>query len=213
MLNRIGACVLALVTIACSGGRVAGDAIPNEVDDAAVDAPARRFDGGALGRACIPGDEGQRYFSGYELSEVNLEPPSDACLGGICLVNHFQGRVTCPYGQSDQEAMGNGTRAESELCHTAPGANAASRVALAVAPQAERRRPTDAVYCTCRCAGPDPSANYCACPSGFECVEVVPFEGSYCLKSGTAYDPALGYGLACRAGPTGELPCGGYDGW
>ncbi len=44
-----------------------------------------------------------------------------------------------------------------------------------------------AIHCTCRCGGPDPGAEYCACPAGTECVAVVDTgsavsRGSYCLR-------------------------------
>jgi hypothetical protein len=220
MLDRDGATFFAVFILACSA-RLAGETESKDAEAAALDAPSMPIEGGARGRPCISSDERQPFFSGYEVTEVSLEPPSDGCLGDICLVNHFQGRVTCPYGQSDVEAKGNGTRPESELCHIGPGSGPGSRVAVAVNAQLERRRPVDAVYCTCRCAGPDPSAKYCECPAGFECIEVVPppllgaseYEGSYCLKSGTAYQPGSDYGLACKPGSTGELPCGSHDGW
>ncbi len=35
------------------------------------------------------------------------------------------------------------------------------------------RRADKAVYCSCRCAGPDDSARYCECPSGYKCEELV----------------------------------------
>jgi hypothetical protein len=200
---------LCVLLFACSGRTV--EVEPKDLLD----------EGGALGRPCVPSDERQPFFSGYEMNEVSLEPPSDACLGNICLVNHFQGRTTCPYGQSDADAKGNGTRSESELCHTGPGANAGSRVLVAVNPQLQRRPPTDAVYCTCRCAGRDPSPGDCQCPAGFACVGVWgpplggagEYESSYCLKLGTAYEPGSDYGGACKPGSAGELPCGSHDGW
>jgi hypothetical protein len=43
-------------------------------------------------------------FNGFQASEVNLESNSPACRAGTCLLNHFQGRVTCPYGQSAEQA-------------------------------------------------------------------------------------------------------------
>ncbi|MGD8863155.1 MAG: hypothetical protein PVI30_24285 [Myxococcales bacterium] len=46
------------------------------------------------------------------------------------------------------------------------------------------------VYCSCRCDGADPDADYCACPEGFTCVDLGQLgpesaEGSYCARNGT----------------------------
>jgi hypothetical protein len=97
-------------------------------------------------------------------------------------VNHFQGRVSCPYGQA----------AEGGGCLLPGGAEPIRAV---VKPQLLQRRAQDAVYCSCRCAGPEPDARYCECPSGFSCSRVVPdFElgaaqlpGSYCIREGSEY--------------------------
>jgi hypothetical protein len=45
----------------------------------------------------------------------------------------------------------------------------------------------DSVYCTCRCDGPAGAADFCECPEGFECKQVlssggVGIVGSYCVK-------------------------------
>ena len=63
-----------------------------------------------------------------------------------------------------------------------------------------RPRTNKAVYCSCRCANIDgqtnDGANYCSCPDGFTCQQLVSsiglgtnqeLTGAYCIKSGTAY--------------------------
>jgi hypothetical protein len=140
-----------------------------------------------VGDPCVPEDEYSPTFSGFALSEVSTESASFQCQSRLCLVNHFQGRVSCPYGQTRDEATG------AVKCRI-PGSD--EPVQVAVRPQLLERRADDAVYCSCRCAGPDPSARYCDCPSGFSCSPVVPsFElgrgqlpGSYCVRAGTEYD-------------------------
>ncbi len=52
-----------------------------------------------VGDPCIPEREFDRTFSGFDPQEVNAESKSFQCLTRLCLVNHFRGRVTCPYGQ------------------------------------------------------------------------------------------------------------------
>jgi hypothetical protein len=135
-----------------------------------------------VGDPCVPEDEYSPTFSGFAISEVNTESRSFQCQSRLCLVNHFQGRVSCPYGQ-----------AEGASSCKLPGGNEA--VSVAVQPQLLDRRTDDAVYCSCRCDGPDPSARYCECPSGFSCSKVVPqwvsaraqLPGSYCVRAGSEY--------------------------
>src|SRR5258708_3032509 len=59
-----------------------------------------------VGRPCIPSDERQDNFSGFEVTEAVVDVPADGCETNLCLVNHFQGRTPCPYGQSDADAQG-----------------------------------------------------------------------------------------------------------
>lgn len=53
----------------------------------------------ALGAPCVPSEELQPNFGSVGSAEVSLDNSSSSCSSGICLVNHFQGRVSCPYGQ------------------------------------------------------------------------------------------------------------------
>src|SRR3954471_6960701 len=74
---------------------------------------------GGVGDPCTPEDEYQQIFSGYQVGEVNLESRSFQCETRLCLVNHFEGRVSCPYGQSkalaDSQSLGE--EAEATRCH------------------------------------------------------------------------------------------------
>jgi len=149
---------------------------------------------GGVGDPCVPEDEYQRYFSGYEVGEVNIETRSFQCETRICLVNHFQGRASCPYGQPS--SGGGPTR-----CHVPGSTQATGAVEVEVKPQILNRRATHAVYCSCRCGKAtgsiaEENVRYCTCPDGFACVEVLPdihvgpnyITGSYCVKAGTEYD-------------------------
>lgn len=135
-----------------------------------------------VGDPCVPEDEYSSTFSGFAVGEVSTESRSFQCQSRLCLVNHFQGRVSCPYGQAE----GAGT------CKVG---GSGESVSVLVKPQLLDRRADDAVYCSCRCAGPDPSARYCECPSGFSCSDVVPelgrgraqLPGRYCIRAGSAY--------------------------
>jgi hypothetical protein len=54
---------------------------------------------GGIGDPCTPEDEYNPLFGGFKVTEDNIESRSFQCQSRICLVNHFQGRVTCPLGQ------------------------------------------------------------------------------------------------------------------
>lgn len=73
-----------------------------------------------VGNACVPSDEYSSTFSGCALGDVTLDSGSGLCESRLCLVNHFQGRVSCPYGQTSDEAfLGQGAagsrRARSQI--------------------------------------------------------------------------------------------------
>lgn len=171
---------------------------------------------GGVGDRCVPEDEYQPQFSGFAASEVNIESRSFQCETRVCLVNHFRGRVSCPLGQEADLAKKaveystkRSTDASTKLSDTLsddekkmacyiPGSSgeSAELVQTSVLPQCQTRKADDAVYCSCRCAGPDPNAKYCECPSGFECIPFPELDlgaavakgssglsGSYCVKS------------------------------
>jgi hypothetical protein len=54
---------------------------------------------GGVGDPCTPEDEYNTEFPGFKVTEENIESRSFQCQTRICLVNHFQGRVSCPAGQ------------------------------------------------------------------------------------------------------------------
>jgi len=148
---------------------------------------------GGVGDPCTPEDEYNPDFSGFSVEEVNVESRSFQCLTRICLVNHFQGRVSCPYGNDKSSTVAN--QQETPKPCIIPG-DAESKIKAPVDPQIVSRQADKAVYCSCRCDGPDANARYCECPSGFSCTKLVEkfgFEkggqlaGSYCIKEATDY--------------------------
>lgn len=145
---------------------------------------------GGVGDPCIPEDEYQLDFAGYSQKEVNVESRSFQCETRVCLVNKFRGRVSCKYG---------GT-----ACKTPDGREALvgpDGMPIDVEPQLSERRPIDAVYCSCRCAGiggvKDDTSPYCECPEGFRCEDLIKdfnlgnkqLAGGYCVKEGTERTP------------------------
>ncbi len=142
----------------------------------------------SVGASCVPFAELSTSFEGFSVTEVTLNENNPACgNGAACVVNHFQGLTSCPYGQD----------AGADRC-TVPGTS--TPVLPEVRPQETPRQTANTVYCSCRCANDegstDDGASYCACPSGYTCSPLVsaivpgdPHAGSYCIKSGTVYDP------------------------
>jgi hypothetical protein len=176
-----------------------------------------------IGDPCTPEQEYNADFTGFDKKEVNIESKSFQCRTRLCLVNHFQGRVTCPYGQGPNgEAPAGG----KSSC-TVPGSTTAiegtadpvsGKKDSTVKPQCLDRSAANAVYCSCRCAdinGQKPSGQtFCDCPDGFTCERLVTsigqgnegLTGSYCIKTNTKYDP----NTVCSQGTCGDKPgnCG-----
>jgi hypothetical protein len=141
-----------------------------------------------VGEPCTTGDESKPAFRGFGVEEVSVEGVNPACGRGVCLVNHFQGRVSCPYGQAD---------VTNPTCFVP---KTSDPVAVPVAPQMTTRRADLAVTCSCRCDGPD-DGPFCRCPSGTECRPIVPdigfpegksIAGSYCVDPGAVYTGIVG---------------------
>lgn len=169
-----------------------------------------------IGDPCVPEQEYDQNFLGFDRNEVNVESKSFQCRTRVCLVNHFQGRVSCPYGQ------GKGGEAPAGKNCTIPGTSTAiegakvpntndfvdTSKASEVKPQCLDRTADKAVYCSCRCAdlnGQRPGDQaFCDCPDGFACERLVTsigqgnegLTGSYCVKKNTTYEPST----ACMSG-------------
>jgi hypothetical protein len=161
-----------------------------------------------VGDPCTPDAEFKADFAGFSLKEVTVESKSFQCQTRICLVNHFRGRESCPLGQ-DKDGSGPVGKPACVIPGTpepvtgpvnAANAPADSRKGKCVQAHCEKRQPKDAVYCSCRCAdvnGNKEGGNFCACPDGFTCEQLVTstgtgnegLTGGYCIRQGTKYDP------------------------
>lgn len=156
---------------------------------------------GGVGDPCIPEDEYRQSFNGYAVTEVNVESKSFQCETRVCIVNHFQGRASCPFGQlpkiidpgADHKPPSDSARCripgtdgthcidrndnnkQKQCAESNPAAGLVNidEITVPVASQLVERSAQDTVYCSCRCDGPDPNARYCECPSGYECKELV----------------------------------------
>jgi hypothetical protein len=197
-----------------------------------------------VGDPCIPEREFDRTFSGFDPAEVNVESKSFQCLTRLCLVNHFQGRVTCPYGEDKTGAnlpgpnFGTGSPFQNppqvdsfgqqvEQC-LIPGSTSVSADPVTgdtitgaagdpnggyVSPQCIDRLAADTVYCSCRCANADgktdDGANYCTCPDGFTCSQLISptgtgnegLTGAFCIKKATEYTAFNSCQLTCDPNP------------
>ena len=166
-----------------------------------------------IGDPCTPEQEYNTDFNGFDYKQVSVESKSFQCQTRLCLVNHFQGRVSCAYGQDATGAALSGTAA----CKV-PGTdsnvlgNPSDKNTLAaVQPQCTDRTSDKAVYCSCRCQNvdgkTDDGAVYCACPDGFKCTQLVAstgignegLTGGYCVKNGTQYNASNVCASTCDA--------------
>jgi hypothetical protein len=148
-----------------------------------------------VGALCVPRQEKDPLWSGSTMDDVITDTENLGCASGVCIVNHFQGRVTCPYGQSESGQGPDGTPG----CK-APGS--CDPVTVEVLPQCTNRPAVETVNCSCRCANAegktDDGASYCTCPGSMMCVQLVSpigdadvgIAGAYCIKAGAENDAA-----------------------
>ncbi len=184
-----------------------------------------------VGDPCIPEQEYDPTFPGFDYREVNVESKSFQCETRLCLVNHFQGRVSCPYGQNQSASSADTLTGVTEPCMNqkpgdqksacctpgiyqpvmpttnvstggGDGGMAMPGTNYEVKPNCSDRTANVAVYCSCRCANADGNtddgANYCSCPDGYDCTQLVSgtgvsgegnLPGAYCVKHNTQYNP------------------------
>jgi hypothetical protein len=121
---------------------------------------------GGVGDPCLPEDEYNPLFAGFKVTEENIESRSFQCQTRICLVNHFQGRVSCPLGQSEPKSC------NPEEQGSCPETGTVCRQAAVSAPDctfgAAEGNPTN---CKCQPGG------FCGCDTTADC----PLDGKwYC---------------------------------
>lgn len=162
-----------------------------------------------IGDPCTPEGELDPNGGGAYIGDTSLDVASTSCDSRVCLAFHFQGRVTCPFGNGQRTGQ-VGTcspvpdfpglytldgAVSGELCCPVQGDVSQTPLHLPVEAQCSAKRAIDSVYCSCRCdvpAGVDrATTNLCACPSGFACVPILEepalpsgVRGSYCLRQG-----------------------------
>lgn len=170
-------------------------------------APASCQSGG-IGDPCIPEDEYNPSFAGFKVTEDNIESRSFQCQSRICLVNHFQGRVTCPEGQAaptvctDNEGACTGEEVCERAAVFAPPPDVDTDNDGKPDCPAGFTAQKEGNYCAC-----DPTAN--ACPTGFRC-EANPNGGGpqctsfVCHKPGECQTENANDGASADAGAAGD---------
>lgn len=134
---------------------------------------------GGVGDPCIPEDEFQADFAGFKVTEENIESRSFQCSTRICLVNHFQGRSTCPLGQpavDDPTSPRKSCDPNGAKCPDGQNCVEATTLAQECTPPAKPSDPNP-------CAGTpgttcDVNKHICVCTPG----GIVP-EGFFCGKA------------------------------
>ena len=198
MSNPLGVACFVLAITACGG----------QTTLTSGDGGTTGTTGAAIGDPCVPTLERDPKYLGASEREVSIETRSPQCASGVCLMNHFRGRITCPYGQDSTGAAPPGAQA----CTTGDGGlvtGNGDKHQATVAAQCTDRRAANVVTCSCRCANAagktDDGQAYCACGAGMVCTQLVTsigaidddVSGAYCIKSGTADDPACDCQSAC----------------
>lgn len=141
---------------------------------------------GGVGDPCIPNLEYSPGDPGAREEGAQIEDRSFQCETRVCLINHFRGRVSCPFGNPAGGSLYSG---DDKECYV-PGTTV--KVTAAVPPQCRERK--DNVYCSCLCGREGEAADpdkFCECPAGFECDFVtVPLDPTimrpgdkYCVKA------------------------------
>ena len=115
-----------------------------------------------VGSPCVPRYEYDPRFPGFDVARESLETGALQCGRGVCLVNHFQGRVSCPQGQATTDIQPC-----SGLSDTSCGAGAKCVEAQTLAPQCTCD-PTKPGDCDAACSGVqgtscDPKLKVCGC--------------------------------------------------
>jgi hypothetical protein len=199
--SGVWSCLICLFAASCSGD---GNHVPS------------------VGEACsdVLPDELQPRFSNYGVDELNVDCGASECrtsVGPFCMTYHFQGRVTCPYGQTESQ-LASFPATDPGRCRLprADGTMTTEPVEVTVAPQLAERRPEKTIFYTCVCAGTDSTREYCTCPAAMHCETLS--EGflatergitGLCVRDHAAYEPSSTPLLECSTSSLDALTdCG-----
>jgi hypothetical protein len=150
---------------------------------------------GGVGDPCTPEDEYDARFGGFNVAEGYIESRSFQCATRVCLVNHFQGRVSCPLGQSARDIHPCRGRMDTTC---GGGQECVPSATLAPA-------------CTV-CDAEDPTCVTVPCPAGLRCDTTLSV--CTCDSASSATFSFEGANYACEpfdpsCAPTSEGACSG----
>lgn len=133
---------------------------------------------GAVGQPCTPEDEYSFRFPGFKLTEDVIESRSFQCATRICLVNHFQGRVSCPLGQpapKDKNGQPYCTQ-DPDSCDTAAGYECVLAGSYSPSCTYVENGDEDDAFCASQGAGGKCNpAGFCECASVADCLGLAEF--------------------------------------
>lgn len=168
---------------------------------ALVTIPAACTSGG-IGDPCTPEDEYRADFPGFKVQQENIESRSFQCSTRICLVNHFQGRVSCPRGQTLSDITPCNGPDDNSSCSGIKGAKCVE--AQTLAPECTPCKAGDNDCATKNdCAGLpgttcDDKRKICQCqpggipgPEGFYCSADKTFKSYVCHVEGECQSGAV----------------------
>jgi hypothetical protein len=201
--SAVGACVLGCSSAApADGGVTTGHG--SGTGSGSAGATMGVSSSATFGQACVPSSELDPTFQGFSVDDVSVESNAPTCSSSapVCLINHFQGRTTCPFGQTAPGVGPEGSpgspaasfssedgcilpgeeagKTSSQVTATdvaIPGYGAGTVPPQIVGAGASNRTASSSVYCSCRCANANGTTNdgatYCACPSNSTCTQLV----------------------------------------
>jgi hypothetical protein len=187
---------------------------------AALSALPASCQSGGVGDPCTPEDEYDALSPGFNLAEAYIESRSFQCATRICLSNHFQGRVSCPFGQGATTSCSGPGGPRDELCDQTRGEKCAlSSTSL---PDCD---PADPTACSFFGGACDADLHACVCgpastpPPGFACApqgKVSVLQRFVChvpgaCQTGDSTDPASAAKPCCVPGsdtPVEAAVCG-----
>ena len=130
-----------------------------------------------VGDPCIPEAvpcDSQGENCGFRSSESYVEASSVQCRSRLCIVHKLDNRTE---GTADPRLVDN----NGDGIDDATGVPCNNRCV-------NNSHLDESIYCTCKCGGPK-TREFCKCPSGFKCEQVLNNEnagkgiqGSYCVR-------------------------------